>query len=233
MKAKIIKTVHIEAAVRISSNQGCGSSYTGSRYRIDLVAEGEISETIGWVVDYADLKNLFEPVRRRLDHHCLSDVEGLESDCSPKALERWINAQLEPWPEWFAGVRVFPPEPRAFSMCHLSPEPDEGLPRRAMFTFSAAQSLPQLQAGHPCREVHGHTYTLEIACKDGELPPEEGEHLFQRLHGQYLNIVPGLEQSTAERIAVWVWQFLEHRGVAPTLIGVQETPNNRCYYRGE
>ena len=170
MKAKIIKTVHIEAAVRISSNQGCGSSYTGSRYRIDLVAEGEISETIGWVVDYADLKNLFEPVRRRLDHHCLSDVEGLESDCSPKALERWINAQLEPWPEWFAGVRVFPPEPRAFSMCHLSPEPDEGLPRRAMFTFSAAQSLPQLQAGHPCRRCMDTPILLRSRARTGNCP---------------------------------------------------------------
>lgn len=233
MKARIIKTVYIEAAVRIWSGDGVTQSYTGSRYRIDLVAEGDISESIGWVVDYADLKNLFEPVRRRLDHHCLSDVEGLETDCSPRALQLWINAQLEPWPEWFAGVRVFPPEPNGFYLCNLAEEPEADLPARLAFSFSAAQSLPQLPEGHPCREVHGHTYTLEIACKGGRLPEKAAQDLYTMLHAQYLNVIPGLEQSTAERIAIWVWQILERQGVAPTLVGVQETPNNRCYYRGE
>lgn len=232
MRAQIIKTVHIEAAIRTPSDGTREASYTGSRYRIDLVAEGAISEAIGWVVDYADLKNLFEPVRLILDHHCLSDIEGLEPDCSPKALESWINRRLEPWPDWFAGARVFPPEPKEFALKCLPAEPDAGLPERFMFSFSAAQSLPQLPPGHPCREVHGHTYNLEIACRGKCLSPETAGALYHLLHGKYLNTIPGLEQSTAERIAIWVWRFLEERNASPALVGVQETPNNRCYYFG-
>jgi 6-pyruvoyltetrahydropterin/6-carboxytetrahydropterin synthase len=232
MKAQIIKTVYIEAARCITgaSNNIC---FTGNSYRIDLVAESTISATIGWVVDYAELKNLFEPVRQRLDHHCLNDIPGLESDTSPSAIEAWINNELQPWPEWFSGARVYPPSPSAFSTQWLEEEPISCLPERLAFTFSAAQSLPQLPYGHPCRELHGHTYQIEIACIKNTALPRIAEMLFNQLHNRYLNQIQGLEQATAERIAVWVWMQLEKNDSGPIVVVVQETPNNRCYYFGK
>ncbi|HQM99858.1 MAG TPA: 6-carboxytetrahydropterin synthase [Candidatus Hydrogenedentes bacterium] len=232
MRAQIIKTVYIEVARRLNAQTDGPECYTGNSYRIDLIAEGPISEAVGWVVDYADLKSLFEPVYSMLDHHCLSDLPGLECDSSPEALEVWINRQLFPRPSWFSGVRVYPVEPGGFHLQRLEADIRAGLPDRYSFAFSAAQSLPQLPAGHPCRELHGHTYQLELACRNKAAMPSVGNALYTRLNGQYLNRLPGLEQATAERIAVWVWDYLETNGAEPIVVGVQETSNNRCYYFG-
>lgn len=233
MNIQIIKTIHIEAARKVMVGADGKESYTGNRYRIDLVAEGAIDESVGWVVGYAELKGLFEPVRRFLDHHCLSDVPGLETDSSPGALEIWINEKLRPWPVWFRGVRVFPPEPTGFILKYLPAEPESNLPERHMFLFAAAQSLPHLPEGHPCRFVHGHTYQLEFACRDTVAAPVLAESLYNQLNGRYLNSIGGLEQSTAERIALWVWRHFERSAAGPVLVGVQETPDNKCYYFGD
>ncbi len=232
MKAKIIKSVYVEVARKATREGGGQHSYVGHSYRIDLIAEGPISDALGWVVDYADLKALFDPIYRVIDHHCLSDIPGLEDDSSPAALEAWIGRRLQPWPEWFAGVRVSAVAPEQFQLQKLEADAGDYLPERFAFTFSAAQSLPQLPPGHPCRELHGHTYQLEIACRNETAFPALGESLYARLNGQYLNTLPGLEQATAERIAVWVWKFLEDKDAGPMVVGVQETPNNRCYFFG-
>ncbi|MCK5862674.1 MAG: 6-carboxytetrahydropterin synthase [Candidatus Hydrogenedentes bacterium] len=233
MKAQIVKTIYIEAARRIDPSHTGDTNYTGNSYRIDLFAEGEIDASIGWVIDYADMKHLFEPVRRQLDHCCLSDIPSLKEDTSPEAIEAWIREKLRPWPAWFAGVRVSLPVPQGFSHVWLVPCEGLGLPERLAFSFSAAQSLPQLPKGHPCRELHGHTYQVEIAAKNHEGMEAACAEVFSRLDNTYLNCLPGLEQATAERIAAWIWKFLMEKKIAPKVVAVQETPNNRCHYRGE
>ncbi len=35
------------------------------------------------------------------------------------------------------------------------------------FTFEAAHRLPHLPEGHKCRNLHGHSYTIEVFCKGG------------------------------------------------------------------
>lgn len=32
------------------------------------------------------------------------------------------------------------------------------------FSFEAAHSLPYLPVGHKCRNLHGHSYAIEVAC---------------------------------------------------------------------
>lgn len=39
---------------------------------------------------------------------------------------------------------------------------------RKQFSFEAAHSLPHLPDGHKCQSVHGHSYSLVVACR-GEL----------------------------------------------------------------
>ena len=120
MKMRIVKTVFFEAARRVRRNGAAEPRLTGASYRADLVAEGEIDPAVGWVVDYADMKALFDPVCRRLDHCCLDDIPGLEDDASPERVAAWAREQMRPHPAWFREIRVsvegdgrFAPETKA------------------------------------------------------------------------------------------------------------------------
>ncbi len=46
-------------------------------------------------MDFADLKQIFEPIYRQLDHHFLNEIEGLENPTS-EHLARWIWVRLKP-----------------------------------------------------------------------------------------------------------------------------------------
>ena len=67
----------------------------GHSYRVRISIEDAVDEEMGWVRDFADLKTIFEPVRRQLDHTYLNDVEGLENPTAEN-IARWIWARLHP-----------------------------------------------------------------------------------------------------------------------------------------
>ena len=46
-------------------------------------------------MDFADLKERFEPLYDRLDHHYLNEIEGLENPTSEN-IARWIWDHLKP-----------------------------------------------------------------------------------------------------------------------------------------
>jgi 6-pyruvoyltetrahydropterin/6-carboxytetrahydropterin synthase len=84
------------------------------------------------------------------------------------------------------------------------------------FTFEAAHFLPKVSAGHRCRNMHGHSYRIDLQL-EGPVDPETGfvidffaiEAAFNPVLGSLdhhiLNEVAGLENPTAENIAVWIW----------------------------
>jgi 6-pyruvoyltetrahydropterin/6-carboxytetrahydropterin synthase len=51
----------------------------GHHYTIRLTVEGPVDETLGWVQDYADIKQAFEPWILRFDHNCLNDIQALKN----------------------------------------------------------------------------------------------------------------------------------------------------------
>jgi len=233
LKAHIVKAIFFEAARRLPRDGGMPPRLTGYSYKVELMAGGEVDPELGWVADYADLKELFEPVRKLLDHRCLDDVPGLAGRTNPTEIADWIEEQLRPWPDWFQGVRVSVLGDGAYGPVLLPANDFERLPERWSFSFAAAQSLPQLPESHPCHHLHGHTYQVEVAAEDLlDLPPLI-EELHGLLHDTLVNDIPGLEQATCERLCAWVWRFLVRRGASPTLVAMQETPNNRCLYFGE
>src|ERR1700760_4672448 len=71
------------------------------------------------------------------------------------------------------------------------------------FTFEAAQTLPCAPEGHKCRQMHGHSFKVEISV-EGEVDPKTGwfyDHaeiskamrpLLVDLDHGYLNEIPGL-----------------------------------------
>ncbi|KMO33612.1 6-carboxy-5,6,7,8-tetrahydropterin synthase [Methylobacterium tarhaniae] len=111
------------------------------------------------------------------------------------------------------------------------------------FTFEAAHRLPNVPATHRCHRMHGHSYRVELTL-DGPVDPETGwvvdffdvEAAFgpvlERLDHYCLNEVPGLENPTAEHIAVWIWE--KTRPALPLLSSVKvfETPMSWAEYTG-
>lgn len=67
----------------------------GHSYRVRVVVEGDLDPDLAWVVDYADLREAFEPIRRQLDHFYLNDIGGLENPTT-EALAKWIWERLKP-----------------------------------------------------------------------------------------------------------------------------------------
>jgi 6-pyruvoyltetrahydropterin/6-carboxytetrahydropterin synthase len=85
------------------------------------------------------------------------------------------------------------------------------------FSFEAAHQLPNVPATHRCHNMHGHSYRVELKL-DGPVDPFSGfvadffdiEAAFgpflQKLDHHCLNEISGLENPTAENIAVWIWE---------------------------
>ena len=54
----------------------CGRLH-GHSFRIEVWIKGQIEDDTGWVMDYADLGQVFQPIYQQLDHHYLNEIEGL------------------------------------------------------------------------------------------------------------------------------------------------------------
>lgn len=94
---EIFKVFHIEAAHRLPNlppEHKC-SRLHGHSFRVEIHVSGEVDPTLGWVMDFADLKSRFEPLYRQLDHHYLNEIEGLENPTSEN-LAAWIWDRLKP-----------------------------------------------------------------------------------------------------------------------------------------
>ncbi len=61
----------------------------GHSYRITVHVEGDVGDESGWVLDFGELKDLFEPLKHQLDHKYLNDIEGLANPTSEN-LAIWI-----------------------------------------------------------------------------------------------------------------------------------------------
>lgn len=111
------------------------------------------------------------------------------------------------------------------------------------FRFEAAHRLPEAPQGHPCRELHGHSYEVEIRV-EGPLDAERGwvidyaeidaafDPLRHRLDHSLLNEVSGLKNPTSEVLAAWIWDELQSRLPTISAVVVRETPRSTCVYRG-
>ena len=114
---------------------------------------------------------------------------------------------------------------------------------RKTFQIEAAHRLPNVPTGHKCARLHGHSWSIEVAI-EGPIGDQTGwvmdyadlKAAFQPIHDRidhnYLNEIPGLENPTSERLAVWLWNELKPRLPLLSELVIAETCTSRCVYRG-
>ena len=97
MKVELRKTFQFEAAhslPNLPTNHKCHRLH-GHSFNVDVVVEGECDPKLGWLIDYADIADAFEPFWKQLDHNHLNKIKGLENPTS-EVIAKWIWDRLEP-----------------------------------------------------------------------------------------------------------------------------------------
>ena len=77
----------------------------GHSFAVDVEVEGNVDESLGWVIDYGEIKKHVAPVRDRLDHYLLNEIDGLENPTSEN-LALWIWRQLETALPQLSGITI-------------------------------------------------------------------------------------------------------------------------------
>lgn len=68
----------------------------GHTYKLTIFMTGEPDEHLGWVMDFAVVKKIMEPILEQVDHKLLNDVKGLENPtCELLAKWLWDKVKLE------------------------------------------------------------------------------------------------------------------------------------------
>ncbi|MEQ8427956.1 MAG: 6-carboxytetrahydropterin synthase QueD [Gammaproteobacteria bacterium] len=94
---EIYKIFTIEAAHRLPNlpeDHKC-SRLHGHSFQIEVHVQGEVDEKTGWVMDFADISQLFKPLFEQLDHRYLNEISGLENPTSEN-LAKWVWDRLRP-----------------------------------------------------------------------------------------------------------------------------------------
>ena len=85
--------------------------------------------------------------------------------------------------------------------------------------FESARRLPKVPEGHPCGNVYGLAFKLEIHV-EGEMDSETGfvidfghietgiKPIYNQIDHNYLNDIEGLENPTSEVLIKWIWEKL-------------------------
>tara|TARA_Y100000780_G_C13575109_1_gene374477 strand:+ start:223 stop:579 length:357 start_codon:yes stop_codon:yes gene_type:complete len=112
------------------------------------------------------------------------------------------------------------------------------------FTIEAARSLPNLPDGHPCKNIHGHSFKITITVT-GNVDNKTGfvmdfgdidetfNPLLSKLDHSYLNDIEGLENPSSENVCQWIWERLAPSLPGLSQIEIKETDSTGCIYKGE
>lgn len=111
------------------------------------------------------------------------------------------------------------------------------------FRFEAAHYLPNVPESHKCRRLHGHSYKVRVYVKGvpgsnsgwlmdfADLKATIGS-VITPLDHQCLNEIAGLENPTAENLAIWIWNKVKNQVPGLYEVHVNESDTSGCIYDG-
>lgn len=94
---ELVKDFRFEAAhflPNVAEGHKCRRMH-GHSFRGEVAVRGPIDPRIGWLIDFADLKRIVDPLVARLDHYLLNEVEGLSNPTSEQ-VALWFWERLRP-----------------------------------------------------------------------------------------------------------------------------------------
>lgn len=94
---EIYKEFTFEAAHRLPNlpaDHKCARLH-GHSFNVSVHVSGPLTPREGWVMDFAEIKQVVKPIIDQLDHYYLNDIAGLENPTS-EILAQWIWDRLVP-----------------------------------------------------------------------------------------------------------------------------------------
>jgi 6-pyruvoyltetrahydropterin/6-carboxytetrahydropterin synthase len=67
----------------------------GHTYLLRLHLNAPLDRVMGWTIDFGDVKEIFSPIFKALDHQPLHEIADMD-DCDPVSIVRWIKNQAQP-----------------------------------------------------------------------------------------------------------------------------------------
>ena len=108
MRVELTRSYRFEAAHRlpmVPPDHKCARMH-GHSFEIEVTVAGEIEPRMGWLVDYAEITKVVEPLlKNELDHRSLNDVPGLENPTS-EVLCGWLWQRLRSQLPLLAAITV-------------------------------------------------------------------------------------------------------------------------------
>lgn len=91
---RIWKEFTLDSAVKLRRAPGDHplAGIHGHTFTLRLHLSALLDEVYGWAMDFGDVKRLFDPIFKSLDHHPLHEIPGL-ADTDTATLAAWILAQ--------------------------------------------------------------------------------------------------------------------------------------------
>ena len=92
----VYKKFNIESArslPNVPKNHPCHRLH-GHSFKIIISVEGQIDEQSGFVTDFQEIEDAFNPIKKILDHSYLNDIEGLSNPTSENICI-WIWNKIE------------------------------------------------------------------------------------------------------------------------------------------
>jgi 6-pyruvoyltetrahydropterin/6-carboxytetrahydropterin synthase len=97
MQVTLVRDFAFEAAhslPRVPEHHKCRRMH-GHSYKVRITLEGPIDPELGWLVDFAEVDRVVDPVLAELDHRVLNDVAGLDNPTS-ELLAVWLWRRIQP-----------------------------------------------------------------------------------------------------------------------------------------
>ena len=104
---ELFKDFSFEAAHRlpnVPAGHKCARLH-GHSFQVRVTLDGPVDPTLGWVMDFADLKAACAPVIDALDHRYLNEIAGLENPTS-EVVAAWLWERLAPALPFLASITV-------------------------------------------------------------------------------------------------------------------------------